>query len=79
MADAVGTTALRTALAPTVVRRSLLAAAAVGAPLNAINQGDVMVAGEQPQWLKIALTYAVPFFVATYGAYRAAGVQGRQA
>jgi hypothetical protein len=56
MADAVGTTALRTALAPTVVRRSLLAAAAVGAPLNAINQGDVVVAGEQPQWLKIALT-----------------------
>ena len=30
---------------------------------NAINQGDVVLTAEQPQWLKVALTYAVPFFV----------------
>jgi hypothetical protein len=72
MSDAAGATALRTALAPAVTRRSLLVAAVVGTVLNAINQGDVVLAGEQPQWLNVALTYAVPFFVATYGAYCAA-------
>jgi len=69
--------ALRTALAPPVARRSLAVALVVGTVLNAINQGDVVLAGEQPHWLKIALTYAVPFFVATYGAYCAAAVQAR--
>jgi hypothetical protein len=78
MADASGVTALRNALAPAVTRRSLLVAVVVGTVLNAINQGVVVLAGEQPQWLKIAVAYAVPFFVATFGAYCAACVQGRQ-
>jgi hypothetical protein len=77
MADAGGVAGLRTALAPAVTRRSLLVAAVVGTVLNAINQGEVVLAGEQPQWLKIVLIYAVPFFVATYGAYCAASVQAR--
>lgn len=76
--DAAAAAALRTALAPSVTRRSLLVAAVVGTILNAINQGDVVLAGEQPQWLEIALTYAVPFFVATYGAYCAVSVQQRR-
>jgi len=78
MADAAGVRALRTALAPAVAWRSLLVAAVVGTVLNAINQGDVVLAGKQPQWMKIALTYVVPFFVATYGAYCAASVRARQ-
>lgn len=79
MPDATAGAALRTALAPAIARRSLLVAAVVGTVLNLINQGDVVLAGEQPQWLKIALTYAVPFFVATYGAYCAASTQARRA
>ena len=78
MPDATATRAVRTAFAPAVVRRSLLVAAIVGTVLNTINQGDVVLAGEQPQWLKVALTYAVPFFVCSYGAYCAASVQGQQ-
>ena len=46
--------------------------------LNAINQGDIVLTAEQPQWLKVALTYAVPFFVSSYAAYRAARVQGQR-
>lgn len=79
MPDVASGAALRTALAPPVARRSLLVAAIVGTVLNVINQGDVVLAGGQPQWLKLALTYAVPFFVATYGAYCAAAVQERGA
>jgi hypothetical protein len=45
---------------------------------NAINQGDVVLTAEQPQWLKVALTYAVPFFVSSYGAYCTASVQGQR-
>ena len=78
MADGGGATALRTALAPAVTRRSLLVAAVVGTVLNAINQGDLVLTGERPQWLKVALTYAVPFFVSSYGACCAASVQGRR-
>jgi len=70
--------ALRTALAPPIARRSLLVALVVGTVLNAINQGDVVLAGKAPDWLKVALTYAVPFFVATYGAYCAAAVRPRR-
>lgn len=72
MAEALGASALRAALAPPVARRSLMVAVVVGTVLNAINQGDVIAAGGTPDWLKIALTYCVPFCVATYGAYCAA-------
>jgi hypothetical protein len=48
MVDAGSVAALRSALAPAVTRRSLLVAAAGGTVLNAINQGDVVLAGEQP-------------------------------
>ena len=77
MSDATGARALRTAFAPAVSRRSLLVAAIVGTVLNTINQGDVVLAGEQPQWLQVVLTYPVPFCVSSYGAYCAASVQGQ--
>ncbi len=54
-----------------IVKRSLAVAAVIGTLLNAINQGDVVVAGGAVDWLKMALTYLVPFCVATYGAYGA--------
>ena len=51
-----------------IVRRSLIVAIVVGTILNFINQGDVLIAGAGLVLWKIALTYAVPYCVATYGA-----------
>ncbi len=56
---------------PDLVKRSLIVAAIVGTVLNFINQGDVMVGGGTVQWLKVGLTYIVPYCVATYGAVSA--------
>jgi hypothetical protein len=43
----------------------------VGTVLTIINQGDFILAGETPDFLKIGLTYLVPYCVATYGAVTA--------
>jgi hypothetical protein len=54
-----------------IVRRSLILAAIVGTILNIINQGDALFAGAPLVAWKIALTYVVPYCVATYGAVTA--------
>lgn len=54
-----------------IVRRSLILAAVVGTILNLINQGDALFAGAALVAWKIALTYCVPYCVATYGAVTA--------
>jgi len=69
--------ALRGAFSPSMMRRSLYVAAVVGTLLNAINQGDVIFAGDEPNWSKLFLTYVVPFFVSTYGAYCSASLHAR--
>jgi hypothetical protein len=51
-----------------VARRSFIVALIVGTVLNIINQGDTIFAGEAVHWGKAALTFAVPYCVATYGA-----------
>jgi len=51
-----------------VARRSFIVALIVGAVLNIINQGDAILAGDGLHWGKAALTFAVPYCVATYGA-----------
>jgi len=51
-----------------VPRRSLYVALVVGTILNVINQGDLLVSAEPINWLKLSLTYCVPFCVSTYGA-----------
>jgi hypothetical protein len=53
-----------------MLKRSLLAALVVGTVLTALNQGDILLAGQwQPSFYwKIPLTYCVPLIVATYGA-----------
>jgi hypothetical protein len=43
----------------------------VGTTLNAINQGPELVQGVHLVWWKVALTYCVPFIVASYGSYAA--------
>ena len=60
-----------------VLSRSLMVALVVGMVLNVINQGDALVTGGSLDWLKITLTFCVPFFVATYGAYTANRVIAR--
>ncbi len=43
----------------------------VGTLLNLINQGDALFGGGDLNFLKIALTYLVPFAVSTHGALTA--------
>lgn len=53
------------------VRRSLLVAVIVGTALNLINQGVELLSGDTLVVWKLALTYFVPFGVASYGSYAA--------
>lgn len=54
-----------------ILKKSFIVAVIVGTILNAINQGDAIFAGQQVIAWKVMLTYCVPFFVASYGAYNA--------
>ncbi len=54
-----------------IVRRAAITAVIVGTILNLIAQGDFLARGEALNWWKIALTYCVPYCVATYGAVSA--------
>jgi hypothetical protein len=63
--------ALRLTLTGRALRRSLVVALVVGTALNAINQGPEMLSGKWPVIWKLALTYVVPFLVASYGSYAA--------
>lgn len=63
--------ALRQCVDGPVIKRSLGVTVIVGTILTAINQGDVILAGQMPVIWKTVLTYMVPFCVATYGAYSA--------
>jgi hypothetical protein len=51
-----------------IPRRSFIVALVVGAILNLINQGDALFGSGQLNFTKLILTFAVPYFVATYGA-----------
>lgn len=48
--------------------RSLYVALVVGTVLNLINQGDALFGAAPVNWLKVVLTYCVPYAVCTYGA-----------
>ncbi|MBI1331239.1 MAG: hypothetical protein GC166_15190 [Alphaproteobacteria bacterium] len=63
--------ALRKVFSKHVVLRALLVSLVVGSILNVINQGDAMMDGRPIDIVKLLLTYAVPYFVASYGAYSA--------
>ena len=66
-----GDEAIRKACSWPSVRRSLLIALIVGTAVNAINQGPELLAGNWPVLWKLALTYLMPFLVASYGTYAA--------
>jgi hypothetical protein len=57
---------LRMALAPGTALRALKLALVVGTLLTIINQGDVLLQGLAPDWLKLVLTYLVPYGVSTW-------------
>ena len=59
---------LRLCLSDGVPRRSCQVALVVGSALNLINQGDALLHGGHVNYLKAALTFVVPYAVATYGA-----------
>jgi len=48
--------------------RSLKVAVVVGTALNLINQYDALFGTVPLNWLKLCLTYAMPYAVSTYGA-----------
>lgn len=56
-----------------VLSRSLRVAALVGTVLVAINYADRLLAGDVAprDWLKMAVTYFVPFCVSTHGSVSA--------
>lgn len=56
------------ALTDGVPVRSLWVALIVGSVLNVINQGDALLGAGAVNWVKIILTYIVPYCVCTYGA-----------
>jgi hypothetical protein len=60
--------AFRYGLSDGIPRRSFLVALVVGTILNLINQGDALLGPTQINWIKIGLTYLVPYAVSTYGA-----------
>jgi hypothetical protein len=65
---------IRIAMRRDIVMRSLKVAAVVGTMLVAINQGDLLLAGQlnlAGAW-KIALTYLVPYCVSTHASVAAA-------
>ncbi len=59
------------ARSPQVVARALRVALVVGTALTLINQGDRLIAGMAPGWIKMALTYLIPYCVSTHGAVTA--------
>jgi hypothetical protein len=60
--------AFRYAITDGVPRRSFYVAIVVGTILNLINQGDALFGAAPINWIKIVLTYFVPYSVSTYGA-----------
>jgi hypothetical protein len=66
------------ALSGGVPRRSFYVAVVVGTILNLINQGDALFGAAPINWIKIVLTYLVPYAVSTYGAvsYRLSQTRG---
>ena len=60
--------ALHYCFADGVLFRSVCVALVVGTILNLINQGDAVFGAKPINWIKIVLTYLVPYVVSTYGA-----------
>lgn len=64
---------METAFEASVVRRALKMMVVIGCILAAINHGDTLLAGAMSgtDWLKVALTFAVPYCVSTISSVQA--------
>lgn len=51
-----------------IVLNALRVSLVVGTLLNAINQGPALISGQEIEWLKVFLNFAVPYCVASYSA-----------
>ncbi len=69
--DWIDRAALRKTTSWPVAAHSLRFALVMGSVLNIISQGDAILNGGSVNLAKLALTYAVPFFSASFGAYSA--------
>ena len=59
---------LQLAFGDGTTKKALFSAMVVGSILTSINHGDMILSGEYPSWLKVLLTYFVPYCVTTWGA-----------
>ena len=65
------------ALTGAYLRRSFVVALVVGTVLNVINQWEAYFGDAPFAWVRLLLTYCVPFCVATYGTFSAFRGEGR--
>ena len=63
--------AMRQTFSGAGIRRSAVVALLVGTILNLINQSDALFGDARVVVWRLALTYLVPFAVASYGSYAA--------
>ena len=56
---------------PEVVARAFKVALVVGTALTLINQGDRLIAGMAPSWIKMVRTYLTPYCLSTHCAVTA--------
>ena len=59
---------LQLAFGDGTTKKAFFSALVVGSILTSINHGDMILSGEYPSWLKVLLTYFVPYCVTTWGA-----------
>ena len=59
---------LRLAFGHGTLKRALLTTMVVGTILTLINHGDIILEGGSLNYVKVSLTYCVPFCVTTWGA-----------
>ena len=59
---------LQLAFGDGTTKKAFVSALVIGSILTSINHGDMILSGEYPSWLKVLLTYIVPYCVTTWGA-----------
>lgn len=59
---------LQLACSARIARSALPIAFLVGTVLNLVNQGEIILAGDAVDWLRLLLNYLVPYCVASYSA-----------
>ena len=59
---------LQLAFGDGTTKKALFSALVVGSILTGINHGDMILVGEYPPWLKVIMTYFIPYCVTTWGA-----------